>query len=71
MSHLTFQPATQPSTCTSRTLRGGCSRMVGSRVSVHLTAEYEKEGGCKVRTQDPENFDEEVKSLVSAWRWKR
>jgi hypothetical protein len=45
--------------------------MVGSRVSVHLTAEYEKEGGCKVRTQDPENFDEEVKSLVSAWRWKR
>ena len=24
--------------------------------------------GCNVRTQDPENFDEEVKSLVSAWR---
>jgi len=23
---------------------------------------------CKVRTQDPENFDEEVKSLVTAWR---
>ena len=23
---------------------------------------------CKVRTQDAENFDEEVKSLVSAWR---
>ena len=23
---------------------------------------------CKLRTQDPENFDEEVKSLVSAWR---
>ena len=23
---------------------------------------------CKVRTQDPENLDEEVKSLVSAWR---
>ncbi len=22
---------------------------------------------CKVRTQDSENFDEEVKSLVSAW----
>ena len=22
---------------------------------------------CKLRTQDPENFDEEVKSLVSAW----
>ncbi len=22
---------------------------------------------CKVRTQDPENFDEEVKSLVTAW----
>ena len=25
--------------------------------------------GCNVRTQDPENFDEEVKSLVTAWRW--
>jgi len=24
---------------------------------------------CKVRTQDPENLDEEVKSLVSAWRF--
>merc|ERR1712026_207326 len=23
---------------------------------------------CEVRTQDPENFDEEVKSLVTAWR---
>ena len=23
---------------------------------------------CKVRTQDTDNFDEEVKSLVSAWR---
>ena len=23
---------------------------------------------CKVRTQDPENFDEEVKSLVTAWK---
>ena len=23
---------------------------------------------CKVRTQDPENLDEEVKSLVTAWR---
>ena len=23
---------------------------------------------CKVRTQEAENFDEEVKSLVSAWR---
>ena len=22
---------------------------------------------CKVETQDPENFDEEVKSLVTAW----
>ena len=25
--------------------------------------------GCNVRTQDPENFDEEVKSLVTAWRF--
>ena len=24
--------------------------------------------GCNVCTKDPENFDEEVKSLVSAWR---
>ena len=24
--------------------------------------------GCNVRTQDPENLDEEVKSLVTAWR---
>lgn len=23
---------------------------------------------CKVKTQYPENFDEEVKSLVTAWR---
>ena len=30
-----------------------CERMSGS--------------GCNVRTQDPENFDEEVKSLVTAW----
>ena len=22
---------------------------------------------CKVNTQDPENFDEELKSLVTAW----
>ena len=27
--------------------------------------------GCNVRTQDPENFDEEVKSLVTAWRMVR
>ena len=27
----------------------------------------EKEIVCKVRTQQAENFDEEVKSLVSAW----
>ena len=27
-----------------------------------------KRSVCKVRTQDPENFDEEVKSLVTAWR---
>ena len=26
-------------------------------------------GGCKVKPQDHENFDEEIKSLVSAW-WK-
>jgi hypothetical protein len=25
-------------------------------------------GVCKVKTQDHENFDEEIKSLVSAWR---
>ena len=24
-------------------------------------------GVCKVNTQDPENFDEELKSLVTAW----
>jgi len=29
----------------------------------------ERDGSvCKVRTQEAENFDEEVKSLVSAWR---
>ena len=28
----------------------------------------EEEIVCKVRTQQAENFDEEVKSLVSAWR---
>ena len=26
-----------------------------------------KGNGCKVRTQDPENFHEEVKSLATAW----
>ena len=26
---------------------------------------------CKVRTKDPENYDEEVKSLVTAWRLSR
>jgi hypothetical protein len=26
-----------------------------------------KESVCEVRTQDPENFDEEVLALVSAW----
>ena len=31
--------------------------------------EKERKGNvCKVRTQDPENYVEEVKSLVSAWR---
>ena len=29
-----------------------------------------KRSVCKVRTQDPENFDEEVKSLLTAWRIK-
>ncbi len=26
---------------------------------------------CKVKTQEAENFDEEVKSLVSAWRFPK
>ena len=26
-----------------------------------------KESVCEVRTQDPENFDEEVLALISAW----
>jgi hypothetical protein len=36
----------------------------------HLVFPYISYHGCvwKVRTQDPENFNEEVKSLVSAWR---
>ena len=34
--------------------------------SAHIV-EGSPESGCNVRTQDPENFDEEVKSLVSAW----
>ena len=35
--------------------------------SAHIVEES-PESGCNVRTQDPENFDEEVKSLVTAWR---
>ena len=31
--------------------------------------DHDSGSGCNVRTQDPENFDEEVKSLVTAWRW--
>ena len=31
--------------------------------------EEEERRVCKVRTQDPEDLDEEVKSLVSAWRF--
>ena len=34
--------------------------------SAHIV-EGSPESGCNVRTQDPENFDEEVKSLVTAW----
>ena len=34
---------------------------------VSLTDPMEEEIVCKVRTQQAENFDEEVKSLVSAW----
>ena len=37
--------------------------------SAHIV-EGSPESGCNVRTQDPENFDEEVKSLVTAWRFK-
>ena len=33
-----------------------------------VTGEETKRSVCKVRTQDPENFDEEVKSLLTAWR---
>ena len=33
--------------------------------SAHIV-EGSPESGCNVRTQDPENFDEEVKSLVTA-----
>ena len=36
--------------------------------SAHIV-EGSPESGCNVRTQDPENFDEEVKSLVTAWRF--
>ena len=35
--------------------------------SAHIV-EGSPESGCNVRTQDPENFDEEVKSLVTAWQ---
>ena len=38
--------------------------------SAHIV-EGSPESGCNVRTQDPENFDEEVKSLVTAWRTQR
>ena len=31
----------------------------------------ENKSVCKVRTQEAENFDEEVKSLVSAWRLQK
>ena len=35
---------------------------------IGLPRDWKKKSVCKVRTQDPENFDEEVKSLVTAWR---
>ena len=45
--------------------------MVGPTVYFSLyilgRQDKEKEIVCKVRTQQAENFDEEVKSLVSAW----
>ena len=36
--------------------------------SILLSRVWKEGCVCKLRTQDPENFDEEVKSLVSAWR---
>ena len=35
--------------------------------SVTQSPSLTKESVCEVRTQDPENFDEEVLALVSAW----
>jgi len=51
-----------------------CSSLFTDLSCVHLTDALQKwqcegnESVCKVRTQDPENFHEEVLSLVSAWR---
>ena len=39
-----------------------------SRHELHLFLTFTTGCVCKVRTKDPENFDEEVKSLVTAWR---
>lgn len=50
----------------------GKERKEESRIQRLLAAKKEEKksnhgSGCNVRTQDPENFDEEVKSLVTAW----
>ena len=39
------------------------------KTSAREKMEEEERRVCKVRTQDPEDLDEEVKSLVSAWRF--
>ena len=64
----------------SRSLGTSCITMIGSEVSerkmihylsaVNLSFSFRTRAGTgivwKLRTQDPENFDEEVKSLLTA-----
>jgi len=41
--------------------------MTSPRISVINQQPSSSRSVCKVNTQDPENFDEELKSLVTAW----
>ena len=50
---------------------GSCMSLTFYRRSLGQRLVRRKRSGlsvCKVRTQDPVNFDEEVKSLLTAWR---
>ena len=54
--------------CDNRPLVITENRSSRAQLLCHSRRHHQQGSGCNVRTQDPENFDEEVKSLVTAWR---